>query len=70
MAPVNIPRLTADERDRNEEREQARYDRIYAEIEEADREEHDREFGPAIPFRPWRLHERTVDRIRAEDVGL
>lgn len=62
----NIRRLTPDERDRNEEQEQAVYDSMYAELEEQAREEHDREFGPAIPYKPnsGAIHEQVTLRIR------
>lgn len=63
-------RLTPSERDRNEEQEQARYDELYAQIEEEQREEHDREFGLGVPFKPRQVHERTVARMRAEAIGL
>jgi hypothetical protein len=67
-------RLTPSERDRNEEQEQARYDELFAQIEEEQRLEYSMEFGPeyraAHPFTPYKVHERVVSRMRAETVGM
>lgn len=62
----SIRRLTPDESDRNDEQEQAVYDRMYAEIEAHAREEHDREFGPGVPFKPnsTAIHNQVTLRIR------
>lgn len=67
-----IRRLTPDELDRNEERAQAHYDRLYAEIEASEREEHDREFGRRFPFKPdgRRVHAKIQQRLQEEQVGL
>lgn len=70
MCGTSIRRLTPSERDRNEEQEQARYDELFAQIEEEQREQYDREFGPGVPFKPRQVHERVVARMRAETAGL
>lgn len=59
-------RLTADERDRNDEQEQALYDEMYAELEAQAREEHDRHFGPGVPYTPnsTAIHDQVTRRIR------
>lgn len=63
--------VTQAERDAHEDREAARYDRIYAEIEAEEREEHDREF-PGDPYKPdgRYIHRKTEERLRAEDRDL
>jgi len=65
-------RLTPDQRDRFAEQEQDRYEELYAEIEEAEREEYDRAFGAEYralhPFQPdrGRVHAKVVARMKEE----
>lgn len=63
-----IRRRTPDEQDRRDEQAQARYDQLYAEIEAAERDEHDRAFGPGIPFKPdgARVHAKVQARLQQE----
>lgn len=60
-----IRRLTPNEIDAREERAQELYDRLYAEIEYAEREEWDREFGPGT-FKPngSRVHGKVMIKMR------
>lgn len=67
-----IRRLTADERVRLEAQHAERYEALYAEIEAAEREEYDREFGPLYkskyPYKPngQRTHFKVLDRMNKE----
>lgn len=63
-------RLTPTQRDAAEDREQERYDELFAEIEEAQRDAYFLEFGPEYraqhPFKPHRVHEQVTARMLAE----
>lgn len=60
-------RLTADDM-QEADSELSRYDALYAQFEEEDREEHDREFGPSIPFKGHSasLHARVEAKLKKE----
>lgn len=62
MCQRNIRRLTHDERD------EQRYEELYAQIEVEERHEHDEQFGPAIKFKPdgMRVHQKTVARMQQD----
>lgn len=55
-----------------EELDQERYEQVYAEIEAAEREEYDREFGQEFrvkhPFKPdgARVHAKVIERLTRE----
>lgn len=63
-------RLSPEKRDRNEEQEQERYEELYAEIEEKQRAEYCRDFGPdyriKYPFRGDGIHEAVMARMAKE----
>lgn len=72
MCGRSIRRLTGDERAARDEAESEHYQALYAEIEDQEREEYDREFGPtdnpAHQFKPngARVHEKVLARIGQE----
>lgn len=76
MICPSIRRLTAAERAERDERHANKYERVAAEIEQAQREEYEREFGPTYKAKhPYvldgeALHERVLQRMRAEEVGI
>lgn len=67
----SIRRLTAEERARHDEQHQARYDDLYAEIEAAERQEYDEEFGTDYrqrhPYKPdgARIHAKVLEKLSA-----
>jgi hypothetical protein len=76
MICPGIRRLTAAERSERDERHATRYERIESELKESQRAEYEREFGPTYKERhPYvldgeALHERVLQRMRAEEVGI
>lgn len=59
-------RLTPDLADVQDDREQERYDQLYAELEDEARAEHDREFGSAIQYKPdgARIHAAVMAKMK------
>lgn len=57
-------RLTPEQQDRNDEQAQERYDELYAQIEDEQREEHEREFGHSFKPNGARIHAAVMQRMK------
>lgn len=59
-------RLTPDQRDTMEEQADARYEALFAELEDEARAAHDREFGSGVPYKPDenRIHAAVMQKMQ------
>lgn len=75
MCDQSIRVMTAEERrDAHEVWADARYDELVALVEDEQRDEYEAEFGAEYrekhPFKPYLVHERVMERLKAETVDL